>query len=169
MTTGVSLAAMTTPVYLQMLTGLSKVLAKGEAFAQAKKVDPTVLLNSRLAPDMFNLGRQIQIACDGAKAAVARAAGIDNPKHEDDEVTMADFQARIAKTLAFIQSVPASAMEGRENADISIPLRDKTLEMKAGQMMLHWAFPNFYFHVTTAYNILRHNGVEIGKSDFLGR
>jgi hypothetical protein len=152
-----------------MLDALSSILDKAQAFAEAKNIDPQVLLSSRLAPDMFALGRQIQIACDGSKAAVARAAGIENPKHEDTEVTIADFKARIAKTLAFIESVPAASLDGREHEIVKIPLRDRTLEMPAGHMVLHWSFPNVFFHVTTAYNILRHNGVNIGKSDFLGK
>jgi uncharacterized protein len=167
--TPIALSAIMKPVYTQMLEALLGVLAKAEQFAEHKKIDPAVLLNARLAPDMFALGRQIQIACDGAKAAVARAAGIENPKHEDNEISMADFKARIHKVLAFINSVPDSALDGREQAGVEIPLRDRKLAMAAGHMALHWSFPNFFFHVTTAYNILRHNGVELGKADFLGK
>ncbi len=165
----VSLYDASVPVFRQMLANLSDLLDRGEAHAKAKNFDPTNMLGSRLAPDMLTLSKQVQIACDGAKGAVARLAGIDIPKHEDNEISIADLKARIAKTLEFVNSVAREKIDGQENRDITIVLRDRSLQMKALPFLLHWAFPNFFFHVTTAYNLLRHNGVEIGKKDFLGK
>jgi hypothetical protein len=151
-----------------MLRNLSALLDKGLAHAEAKKFDPAVLVNARLAPDMFPLSRQVQIATDMAKAAVARLTGQEPPRYEDTEQTMEELKARIAKTIDYIESAPASAFEGSEDRDIRIPLRDRTLEMKGLQYVRQWVLPNFYFHVTTVYALLRHNGVDIGKRDFLG-
>ena len=155
------------PVFVRLLGNLSKWIDKAEAHAQAKKFDPSVYLASRLAPDMLHFTRQVQIACDGPKFSIARLAGIDAPKHEDNEVDLADLKARIAKTVAFIQSVPAEQIAGSEGRDINVPRRDGVLVMKGEDYLKHYAMPNFYFHVTTAYALLRHNGVELGKADFL--
>ncbi len=155
------------PVFVRLLGNLSKWIDKAEAHAQAKKFDPSVYLASRLAPDMLHFTRQVQIACDGPKFCMARLAGIDAPKHEDNEANLADLKGRIAKTIAFIQSVPAEKVTGSEDRDINVPRRDGVLVMKGEDYLKHYAMPNFYFHVTTAYALLRHNGVELGKSDFL--
>ena len=152
----------------RMLQNLSTVLDKGIASAQARKFDPNVLVNSRLAPDMFPLSRQVQIACDSAKNGVARLAGVEPPKHEDNEQTMDELKARVAKALDFVKSVPAAKFDGAEERDIKIPLRDRTLEMKGLTYLQSWVLPNLYFHITTTYAILRNNGVDIGKQDFLG-
>jgi hypothetical protein len=164
----ISMYTMAVEQNARMLTNLSGLLDKGIAHAQAKKFDPTVLANSRLAPDMFPLSRQVQIACDMVKNGVARLAGIDAPKHEDNEQTMDELKARVAKALDFVKSVPANAFEGSEDRDIKIPLRDRTLEFKGLQYLRAFVLPNFYFHITMTYAILRHNGVELGKTDFTG-
>jgi hypothetical protein len=152
----------------RMLQNLSNVLDKGIAFAQAKKFDPNVLVNSRLAPDMFPLSRQVQIACDSAKNGIARLAGIEAPKHEDNEQTMEELKARVAKSLDFVKSVPAAKLEGAEERDIKVSIPNRTLEFKGLTYLQSWVLPNLYFHITTAYAILRHNGVDLGKPDFLG-
>ena len=165
----VSLYDSSIPVFRQMLGSLADLLDKGEAYAKTRNFEPANMLSSRLAPDMLNLTKQVQIACDGAKGAAARLAGLEIPKHEDNEVSIADLKARINKTLEFINSISREKIDGQENRDITIVLRDRSLHMKGHQFLMHWAFPNFFFHVTTAYNLLRHNGVEIGKKDFLGK
>ena len=149
------------------LTALSKLLDKAEAHASAKKFDATNLLACRLAPDMFNLTRQVQVACDLAKFGAARLAGIDPPKFEDNEKTIAELKARIDKTLEFVRSVDRKAIDASAERAISFPLGPKKGEMKGADYLNHFALPNFYFHVAAAYMILRHNGVEIGKQDFL--
>lgn len=156
------------PTLKRMLTNLSAILKKGEAHADAKKIDQSILLNARLAPDMYALTRQVQIATDMSKGAVARLAGLEIPKYEDNETTFADLQARIAKTVAFIDGIKPAQLEGSENRDIVISVRDTNLEFKGQAYLLNWVNPNVYFHIATAYNILRHNGVELGKLDFLG-
>lgn len=156
------------PVFVRKLGSLVKWLDKAEAHAQAKKFDPNVYLAARLAPDMLPFTKQIQIACDGAKFCVARLAGIEAPKHEDTETTLAQLKERIASTLAFIQSAPEAQIAGTEEKDISVPRRDGAISMKGESYLNHYALPNFYFHVTTAYALLRHNGVELGKGDYLG-
>ncbi|HWS74504.1 MAG TPA: DUF1993 domain-containing protein [Quisquiliibacterium sp.] len=165
----VSLYDASVPVYTQMLGALDKVLEKAEAYAEARKFDARVLVQARLFPDMLPLASQVRIACDAARAGTARLAGIDFPKFEDNEQTLAELRQRIAGTLAFIAGVPRESVAGQEERDITIPLRDRKLEMKGQAFLLHWSLPNFFFHVTTAYDILRHNGLEVGKSDFLGR
>ena len=156
------------PRFVNMLNNLSALLDKAEAHAQSKKIDPAALTAFRLYPDMFPLTRQVQIACDAAKGAVARLAGREIPKHEDTEQTFADLKARIAKTVEFIRSVPAREIDGSEDRAVTLKLRGQDTTFKGADFLLAFAWPNFYFHVTTAYNILRHNGVEIGKRDFLG-
>jgi hypothetical protein len=158
----------TIPTLKRVLTNLSAVLKKGEAHADAKKIDHSIFLNARLAPDMYALTRQVQIATDMSKGAVARLAGVEIPKYEDNETTFADLQARIAKTVAFIDGIKPAQLEGSENRDIVISVRNTNLEFKGQAYLLNWVNPNVYFHVATAYNILRHNGVELGKLDFLG-
>lgn len=158
----------TIPTLKRLLTNLSAILKKGEAHADAKKIDHSIFLNARLAPDMYALTRQVQIATDMSKGAVARLAGVDIPKYEDDETTFADLQARITKTVAFIDGIKPAQLEGSENRDVVITVRNTNLAFKGQAYLLNWVNPNVYFHVVTAYNILRHNGVELGKLDFLG-
>jgi len=151
-----------------LLAAMSKILDKGVAYAEAKKFDPSVLVNSRIAPDMWPLSRQVQIASDMVKNGVARLAGQEAPRYEDNEQTIDELKARIAKTIDYIKSVPASAFEGSEDRDIKIPLRDRTLEMKGLDYLRGFVLPNFYFHTSMVYALMRHNGVELGKKDFLG-
>lgn len=156
------------PALKQILNNLAAILKKAAEHAAGKKIDPAVLINARLFPDMFPLGKQIQIATDQAKGCAARLAGIDIPKFEDNETTFDELQARIAKTIAFLDSVNADQIDGSEEREIVLQLHDLKLEFKGQQYLLNWVLPSVYFHVTTAYNILRHNGVDIGKRDFLG-
>lgn len=156
------------PVFQHMLRNLIHILDKGEANAQARKIDPAVLAAARLAPDMLPFTRQILIACDGAKNGVARISGVEAPKFEDNEATFPGLKARVQKTLDFLATVPAAKMDGTEDKDITFPVgRDTTRTMKAQAYLGTWVLPNFFFHVTTAYDILRHNGVDLGKTDYL--
>jgi hypothetical protein len=163
-----TLHAASVGVFEPMLTNLSAILDKAVSYAQAKKIDPAVLLAARLAPDMFPLSRQVQLASDFAKNSTARLAGQDPPRFADEEQTFEDLKARIARTLDFLKTVPAAALEGAEDRDIRVPLRDRALEMKGLPFLQRFALPNFFFHVTTAYALLRNAGVEIGKRDYLG-
>jgi hypothetical protein len=156
------------PQLTKMLSNLSNILKKGEAFANAKGIDGKVLVEDRLAPDMFPLAKQVQIACDQVKNGMARLAGVEPPKFEDNETTFAQLQERIAKTIAFANSIQAVQVDGTEAKEIKFSIKEWNFEFVGEQYLLTWIIPNFYFHVTTAYNILRHNGVEIGKSDYLG-
>jgi hypothetical protein len=165
----ISMYAASVPVMKQMLSGLSNCLTKAAASAEARKFDPSVLLASRLAPDMFALARQVQIATDGAKGGVSRLAGVEIPKYEDNEASIAELQARIEKTLAFIDSIPQASIDGTDDKDITITVAKQDMHFKGADYLLHWVLPNFFFHVTTAYAILRHNGVDIGKRDYLRR
>jgi hypothetical protein len=159
----------TAPVFTHMLTVLSSVLAKGEAYAKEKNIAPDVLLNARLHPTMLPLVRQVQLACDFSGKACARLAHIDVPSMPDDETTFEQLQARIEKVIANIKAIPPEKYDGADTRDVTFPTgRDKTRTV-AGQIFFNnVALPNFFFHVTTAYNILRQNGVELGKLDFLG-
>ncbi len=157
------------PRFANMLGNLSSILDKAQAHVEAKKLDASTLTTYRLFPDMLPFARQVQIACDTAKGAVARLAGVENPAHEDNERTIAELQERIAKTLAFIQSVSPAQIDGSEDRDIVVRRGETETHYKGMQFLLGSALPNLYFHVTTAYNILRHNGVEIGKRDYLGK
>jgi hypothetical protein len=152
-----------------MLNNLSAFLTKAEAHAAARKIDPSVLLQSRLFPDMFPLTKQVQIACDFAKGAAGRLAGVEMPKYDDNETTFEQLRARIEKTLAFVDTCKAAQFEGSETRSISLTLGGKNYSFSGLDYLNHMVFPNFYFHVTTAYNILRHNGVELGKADFVGQ
>ncbi len=164
----ISMYQASAPRFANMLRNLSALLDKAEAHCAAKKIDPLALTSYRLYPDMFPFTRQVQIACDTAKGAVARLAGVDIPKHEDTEHSFAELKARIAKTLDFVESVPAAKIDGSEEKEIVLAMRSGELRFKGMQYLLGFAYPNFYFHVTTAYDILRHNGVELGKRDYLG-
>jgi hypothetical protein len=158
-----------TPCFARILRNLSSIIDKAEAHCTAKKIEPAALISARLFPDMFAFTRQVQIACDTAKGAVARLAGVDIPKHEDTEQSFAELKARIAKTLDFIESIPAAKIDGSEEREIVLQMRSGERRFKGMQYLLGFAYPNFYFHATTAYALLRHNGVELGKLDFLGR
>jgi len=156
------------PVANRMLNNLSVILDKGAAFAEAKQIEPTVLTGTRLAPDMFPLTRQVQIACDIIKGGAARLGGVEVPKHDDTETTFAELKARIAKVQAFIDSVPVAGFAGSEDRAITLNMRRGDMHFNGLDYLRHFVMPNFYFHITAAYLILRHNGVELGKMDFLG-
>jgi len=164
----ISMSQASVPRFAQMLRNLSAILAKAQAHCEARKIDPLVLTSARLYPDMFPLARQVQIACDSAKGAAARLAGVEAPKQEDTEKTFEELQARIGRTLDFIASVKPAQIDGSEEREVVLKLRGRDVPFKGVQYLLGFAWPNFYFHVTTAYAILRHNGVELGKADFLG-
>ncbi len=163
----VAMHAMSVDVFTPALGNLSWILEKAAASAAQRKFDAGVLLAARLAPDMLPLSRQVQIAGDIAKNSVARLAGQEPPRFEDSETNIEQLRARLARTVDFLKSVPASALEGSETRDIKVPARERTLEFNGLDFLQRWAIPNVFFHVTTAYAILRHNGVELGKRDFL--
>lgn len=156
------------PVFQRTLKSLSAILTKMEAHAQEQKIDIKVLLDARLYPDMMAFTRQIQIACDHAKGAAARLAGVELPAFPDTETTVAELQARIQKTLDFISSLSAAQYEGAEDRAIKLVFPWATYDFIGRTYLAHWALPNFFFHATTAYDILRHSGVKLGKADFLG-
>lgn len=163
-----SMSEVSQHTFLQMLKALSANLDKAAAYAEARGIDASQLVNARLAPDMFPLSRQVQIATDHAKGATARLSGRDNPRYEDNEATFDELQARIAKTIAFVASVPKEEIDGSEEKEVTIMSGGKERKLDGQRYLLGNALPNFFFHVTTAYDILRHNGVEVGKRDFLG-
>lgn len=160
--------SMSVPVFAKTLGNLSAILDKAAAHAEAKKIDPSVLLASRLYPDMFPLTKQVQVACDFAKGTVARLAGEEPPKYDDNETTIEALKARIARTVDYVQGFQAARFAGAEERDVQMKIRDQTLSFKGLPYLAHMALPNFFFHATTAYDILRHNGVELGKRDFIG-
>jgi len=164
----ISMYQASAPRFANALRNLSAILDKAQAHAEAKKIDPAVLGGLRLIADMLPLARQVQIACDTAKGAVARLAGVDIPQHPDTEQTIPELKARIAKTLDFVASLPAAKIDGSEEREVVLKLRGQDVKYNGLQYLLGHAWPNFYFHVTTAYDILRANGVEIGKRDFIG-
>ena len=164
----ISMYQASVPRFVNILGNLSNILDKAQVHVDAKKLDVASLTGYRLFPDMLPLTTQVLIACDTAKGVVARLAGLEIPVYEDTEKTLADLKARIAKTIAFIQSVSAQQIDGTEEKAIVTKRGDKETHYKGMQFLLGHAIPNFYFHVSTTYNILRHNGVEIGKRDFLG-
>ena len=157
----------TIPPLSRTLNNLAHLLKKGEEHAEAKGFEPAVLFNARLFPDMYPLSRQVQIATDMSKGGAARLAGVEIPSYEDDETTFADLQARIVKTLTFLESVTPAQFARAETRQIELMVRKAKMEFTGQDYLLKWVMPNVYFHVTTAYNILRHNGVELGKPDFL--
>lgn len=166
----VSLHAASVPVFNQLLGGLADVLKKAEAHAAERKIDPGAYLQSRLYPDMFPLLRQVQIACDFAKSVSARLAQADVPSWEDSEASFEDLQSRIARTQAFIASLDAANFEGAESRDIVLrPGTPKEKKLTGAAYLLNYGLPQFLFHVTTAYALLRHAGIEIGKRDFMGQ
>lgn len=156
------------PVFVRMLDNLSKILDQAVQYCEEKKIDPSVLINARLAADMYPLARQVQIATDMAKGCAARLAGMEVPVYEDNETTFPELQARLAKTLAFIQSVSAEQIDGSEERTVTLKLRGKEVSFRGQPYLLHFVLPNFYFHITIAYAILRHNGLAIGKMDYIG-
>jgi hypothetical protein len=165
----ISLYATSIPVFKQMLSALSDVLAKADAHVTAKSIEPDALLQARLFPDMFQLVRQVQIAVDFAKGVSSRLAGIDAPKYDDSEKTFADLQALIAKTLAFLATIKPEQINGQEDREIiTRPGTPKEKRFDGQTYLLGYGLPQFFFHVTTTYAILRHNGVEVGKRDFMG-
>jgi hypothetical protein len=156
------------PRFVKTLNTLSAILDKAQAHAEAKKIDPLVFTGARLFPDMLPMTSQVQIACDAAKGAMARLAGVEIPKHEDTEKTFAELKDRIAKTVAFIETIKPAQVDGSEGKDVTLKIGGQEMVFKGMPYLFGFAFPNFFFHCTTAYNLLRHNGVEIGKRDFLG-
>ena len=163
----VSMHAMSVEVFAQTLGNLSWILEKAAASAAQRKIDPAVLLSARLAPDMLPLTRQVQIASDIAKNSVARLVAQDPPRFEDTETTIEQLRTRLARAIDYLKSVPANALEGSETRDIKLTAGERTLEFNGLEFLQRWAIPNVFFHVTTAYDILRHNGVDLGKTDFL--
>lgn len=159
---------LTVPAFLRGFTAMSGFLAKGEAFAEEKGIDPAELLNARLIEDMGPLTSQVQRASDAAKLTMVRIGGVENVAMPDEETSFADLQDRIAKTLAFLNTVPRDAIDGKEDAKVELKLPNRTLEFTGRSYALGFVLPNFYFHVTTAYALLRHKGVPIGKMDYLG-
>ena len=163
-----SMSQASLPVFEIGLNALSGVLDKAAAFTAAKKVDAAVLLGWRLAPDMFALARQVQVACDQAKNGAARLAGAEPPKFEDNETSLDQLKERIAKTVAFLKTLDAKAIDASADREITFPLGPSKGQMQGGDYLNHFVLPNFYFHLTAAYAIVRHCGVEVGKRDFLG-
>ena len=164
----ISMYAASHDVFKKALVQLTHVMEKGVANAKARSFDTGVLVAARLAPDMLPFVKQVQLTSDFAKNSMARLAGVDPPKFEDVETTMDELFARVKKTIEYIDSVQPAQLEGSETRDIKIPLRDRTVELKGLPFLQTWALPNFFFHYVTAYNLLRHNGVDVGKRDFLG-
>ncbi len=164
----ISMYQASVPTFIRVLNNLCAILEKAAAHAEAKKIDPAVLTNSRLYPDMLPLARQIHIATDQAKGCGARLAGIEPPKFEDTEATFPELIARIQKTINFLDTLKPEQIDGSEKKTITLQVRNNTLTFEGMPYLLNFALPNFYFHVTTAYDILRHCGVEIGKRDYLG-
>ncbi len=156
------------PVYIQFLGSLSGILKKAAAHAEAKKIEPSVLINARLAPDMFALARQVQIATDHAKGSLARLAGVEIPSYPDTETTFDELQARIAKTLDYVRNFKPEQIDGSETREIVLTFGTQKFPFTGQTYLIQFALPNFYFHASMAYGILRHNGVEIGKRDFMG-
>ncbi|MBV8549157.1 MAG: DUF1993 domain-containing protein [Alphaproteobacteria bacterium] len=164
----ISMYQSTVPVYAQGLTNLSTLLKRAEAYAADKKIEPSVLINDRIYPDMFPLSRQVQIACDVVKSGVARLAGLEVPSFPDTETTFPELEERIQKTIRFIQTATAAQVDGSEDKAIAIKVGGNDLSFNGQDYLQKFVTPNFYFHIAVTYAILRHNGVDIGKKDFLG-
>ena len=164
----ISMYDVSIPIFTLSLTNLSAILDKAASHEQSKKVDPKVIPQARLIVDMLPLSAQIQIACDTAKGAAARLAGVEVPKHEDTEATLAELKARVAKTLDFIKTIKPEQLQGAETREIVLKFPQTTLKFTGINYLTNFVLPNFFFHVTTAYALLRKNGVELGKRDFLG-
>jgi hypothetical protein len=164
----ISMYQASVPQLKKMLVNLTTILTKAEEHAIAKGIDGKVLVEARLFPDMLPLAKQVQIACDQVKFGLARLASVEAPKFDDTESTLAQLKERIAKTIAFMDSVKPEQIDGTEAKEIKFSIKEWSFEFVGEQYVLTWIIPNFYFHVTTTYNILRHNGVELGKADYLG-
>ena len=164
----ISMYQASVPRLANILGNLSGILDKAQAHIDARRIDVSVLMNARLFPDMYPLSKQVQIACDKARSVVARLAGMEVPLYEDEEQTLAELKVRIARTIAFIESVSPEQIDGTEDKEIVLPVTGKETRYTGMQLLLGHSMPNVYFHATTAYNILRHNGIEVGKRDFLG-
>ena len=165
----ISMYQASVPVFIRTLNNLVGILEKGAKYAETKKIDPSVLINSRLFPDMFPLSRQVQIASDIAKRGVAQLAGIEAPQFEDTETTFPELIDRIQKTISYLDTFKPEQIDGSEEKTITLKMRDNTLSFQGMPFLLYFVLPNVYFHVTTTYDILRHCGVEVGKQDFLGQ
>ena len=164
----ISMYQASVPQLKKMLVNLTTILTKAEEHVAAKGIDGKVLVEARLFPDMFPLAKQVQIACDQVKFGLARLASVEAPKFDDTESTLAQLKERIAKTIAFMDSIKPEQIDGTETKEIKFSIKEWSFEFVGEQYVLTWVIPNFYFHVTTAYSILRHNGVELGKTDYLG-
>jgi hypothetical protein len=165
----ISMYQASVPSLIRSLNNLAAILEKGAAHAEAKKIDPVVLINSRLYPDMFPLGRQVQIASDIARRGAARLAGLEAPKLEDNETTFAELIDRLHKTTAHLATLTPEQIDGSEETSITLPVGRDTMTFEGLPYLLYFILPNVYFHVTTTYDILRHCGVELGKGDYLGK
>lgn len=165
----ISMYQASVPVFIRMLNNLIAILEKAAAHAEARKIDPAVLLASRLYPDMFALTRQVQIVSDTAKGCAARLAGMEPPVYEDKETTFPELIERLRKTIAYLNTFKPGQIDGSEEREVTLKVRDSTLTLDGLTFLLNRALPNLYFHVSTAYGILRHNGIEIGKKDYLGK
>lgn len=165
----ISMYQASVPTFIHILGNLSAILEKAAVYAEAKKIDPAVLVNGRLAPDMFPLSKQVQIATDGAKGGAARLAGLEPPRYEDNERTFPELVARIRKTIDFLATLTPEQIDGSEEKTITLKFHETTKTFVGMPYLLNYVLPNLYFHTTTAYAILRHNGVEIGKQDYLGK
>ncbi len=159
----------TVPVFIRMLNNLAGILEKAAEHCTTRKIDPAALIHARLYPDMFDLARQVQVACDHARNGAARLAGLEAPDMEKTEQTFAELKERIRKTVAFLETFRPEQFEGAETREVTIKRGETTVTYDGLDYLLNRVLPNFYFHVTTAYDILRHNGVELGKRDYLGR
>jgi hypothetical protein len=164
----VSMFTASVPVYTQFLTSLSAILKKAAAHAEAKKIDPSIFINARLSPDMYALARQVQIATDHAKGSLARLAGVDVPSYPDTEATFDELEARIQKTLAYVKTFKPEQIDGTEGKEIVLTFGTQKFPFNGQTYLIQFALPNFYFHTTMAYAILRENGVDVGKRDFMG-
>lgn len=166
----ISMHSASAPVFIKMLGNMLGWLDKAEAHAAARKFDAANYLGLRLAPDMLNFTRQVQVACDFAKGTMSRLAGLEVPKWEDNEASIAELRARIQKTIDYVKTIPAAQVDGSEGREITIPMRSGDVQKYSGEVYLkHAALPNFFFHATIAYALLRHAGVDVGKGDFIGR
>lgn len=165
----ISMYQASVPVLTRMLNNLAAILEKAAAHCEAKKIDPAALINFRLYPDMFAFGKQVQVACDHAKNAAARLAGTDAPEFANDEKTFPELIGRVLKTVEYLERFRPEQIDGTEDKDVVIKRGETVVTYKGQDFLLNRALPNFFFHVTTAYDILRHNGVELGKRDYLGR
>jgi len=165
----ISMYRVSIPQFIKMLNNLLAILHKGEAFAASKNMNEAILVDASLFVDMLPLSKQVQIACDQVKNGMARLAGIEPPKFDDHETTIAQLKERITKTIQFLEGIAPEQINGSEAKEIQFSIKEWNFEFVGEQYLLTWIIPNFYFHVTTAYDILRHHGVEIGKADFLGR